>query len=124
MIIFYDPMSILLNAFSNLFGEYNVVIQYNPKIKRRFFRGYWGETFFPDDGGIPIISLSTHLKIEHTIEILAHELAHVAAGINAGHDIVWEDCFNRLHLEHNRITMQKMEEAKAMFNTDNMMVIH
>lgn len=124
MILFYDPVSILLEAFNNLFEDKDAIIQYDPKIRKRFIFGYWGVTFFPDDGGVPIISVSPHLPLNHTIEIIAHELSHVAAGYNQHHNKVWADCFEKLHLEHNRITLQKMEEAKVMFSENEAEVIH
>ncbi len=51
--------------------------------------GAWGETLFPDDGSIPIISIDAEIPVSGAIEIIAHELSHVAVGPGQSHDDIW-----------------------------------
>lgn len=59
--------------------------------------GPYGETLFPDDGSRPIVQVAVGIPMEAVIEVMAHELAHVAAGLDAGHGAIWEDAFDRIH---------------------------
>lgn len=67
--------------------------------------GPYGQTFWPDDGRRTIVQVAVGIPFEAVIEVLGHELAHVAAGKDAGHGPIWEDAFNRIHTEYNRITI-------------------
>jgi len=57
-----------------------------------------GETFFPDDDSTPIISINGKLKrgVQGTLDILAHELAHVVAGTEAEHGPEWKTAYGDL----------------------------
>ena len=37
------------------------------------------------------------------VETFAHELAHVAVGVEHEHDSVWEEAFDKIFAEYNRI---------------------
>lgn len=62
--------------------------------------GPFGETYFPDDGSEPIVHVSVGIPMEAVIEVTAHELAHVAAGLAAGHGPEWEDAFEKIHIAY------------------------
>lgn len=64
--------------------------------------GPYGETFFPDDGRAPVVQVAVGIPMEAVIEVMAHELAHVAAGLSAGHGAEWEDAFEKIHLSYNK----------------------
>lgn len=59
--------------------------------------GPYGETFFPDDGSRPSVKVAVGIPMEAVIEVMAHELAHVAAGLDADHGDKWEAAFERIH---------------------------
>ncbi|MEF2552005.1 hypothetical protein VQ042_11640 [Aurantimonas sp. A2-1-M11] len=59
--------------------------------------GPYGETFYPDDGGRAVVTVAVGIPMEAVIEVMAHELAHVAAGIDAGHGPVWDAAFSKIH---------------------------
>ena len=44
------------------------------------------------------------------VEILAHELAHVASGVNHEHDTVWEDNFDKIHKQYNIISERTLNK--------------
>lgn len=43
------------------------------------------------------------LEVNNAVEIFAHELAHVAVGVDHEHDDAWEDAFEAIFQEYNRI---------------------
>lgn len=59
----------------------------------------FGCTLFPDDDTERIvIEIHYSLSLENATEILAHELAHVIAGKEAGHEYKWEKTFDDINL--------------------------
>ena len=54
-----------------------------------------GYTDFNDDGSI-IVSVSSEIPVSAAAEILCHELAHVAVGIEHEHDEVWKEAFEKI----------------------------
>lgn len=99
MIEFADPFERLLTFAFNTWGI-SVHVQFVPPQELDSYRWWrWkepkGETFFPDDGSTPIISINGRLKrgVQGTLDILAHELAHVVAGTKAGHGPEWEKAY-------------------------------
>jgi len=56
-----------------------------------------GETFFPDDGGLPIIQIDALKTIPEMLDIFSHELAHVIAGKEAEHNQEFQDVYANIH---------------------------
>lgn len=65
----------------------------------------YGLTDFGDDGTVSVF-VKPSLEVADAVEILAHELAHVAVGIEHDHDEVWQEAFNKIFDEYNRIGEQ------------------
>lgn len=55
-------------------------------------------------------SSQSELNIMDATEIFAHELAHVAAGEGAGHGERWDEEFQRIFDEYNRIGKERFGE--------------
>lgn len=121
MIEFNDPLADVIQAVVNLYGEIDAVIQYNPEMPKKYNfkilgrnlaigKKPLGETFFPDDGTTPIISLNPNIPLIHLVEILGHEFAHVIVGFDGDHDKDWEFAFNRVQKEYDRIVDEKIME--------------
>lgn len=102
MIKYYDPLKDIIKAVKNLYGNINVIIQYDPRIKKFLFWGSCGYTFFPDDKSTPIIVLNPNIPFIHIVETLAHELAHVVTPDHE-HDNVWEEAFSKIQKEYIRM---------------------
>lgn len=47
--------------------------------------------------------LSRALMLRTQSKSLAHELAHVAVGVEHDHDEVWQEAFDKIFEEYNRI---------------------
>ena len=121
-ITIYDPIQIVLQATKEAGYNPKCHIQYSDEIRGRFnilkpirlllqnydFRiirifGEWGLTFWPDDNSGVIVEISSHLKVMHIPEVLAHELAHVISGYDAGHGERWKDVFDKIHEKYCEI---------------------
>lgn len=90
-------------AFEKLFPGNDVRIWWNANIpKAEDGEQPVGVTSFNEDGTIDI-DIDALLPVADAVEILAHELAHVAAGENEGHGEKWEQAFDAIHAEFNRI---------------------
>lgn len=97
-----DPFEMIADIYNDLFSDKYYVAQYGyaeGEVKEMDAKG---ETFFPDDGGTPVITLFVNVPMEHLPEIFAHELAHVAVGIEHEHDEVWEKAFDDINKEYIR----------------------
>lgn len=109
---FSDPISAVIQAYKDISGkDREVYIKYSTGMWNFFRWGKWGTTFFPDDESLPIvIQINVNLKIKHAIEIIAHELAHVIVGIDAGHSIEFEKTFCAIRDKAIEILVNNDEE--------------
>lgn len=98
-----DMFSMVYGAFEKLFPGNDVRIWWNANIpKAEDGEQPVGVTSFNEDGTIDV-DISAKLTVADAVEILAHELAHVAAGENEGHGKKWEQAFDAIHAEFDRI---------------------
>lgn len=94
-----DPLPSLFEAFNTLYSDSeNIEVWFTDPslIKDDYGVPGKGVTVFPHDGSDPIIYLDKSLPIENVTEILAHEMAHVIAGPDAGHGDRWSNAFDAL----------------------------
>ena len=94
-----DPFCLLLEAFKELYPEKvgNFQAIWNPDIKDGFGRTGFG------DGKPPLIELNANEPVVIQTETFAHELAHVAVGIEAGHGKEWQKAFDRIHERYEKL---------------------
>lgn len=95
-----DVFEMVYEAFQKVFPGKECVIQWVEHIYVRPGVEVWGETVFPDDGGMPVVSVSAELPVKHAAEVLAHELAHVGVGPKRNHSAKWEKAFESIHQEY------------------------
>lgn len=102
-----DPIKAILTAFDNLYPEKEADIQFNPEIEE------CGFITFPDDGGKPLIDISTNIPFEAIIETLAHELSHLVMGVTDDeHGDEWDSIFARLQEEYCKVSEEMIENYK------------
>ncbi|AZS16463.1 ImmA/IrrE family metallo-endopeptidase [Paenibacillus lutimineralis] len=122
MYIDNDIFSAVTVAAKGLYPELDALIHWDPTLsgddlKDKFSRAItfkkpeFGYTFFPDDGGTPVVGVSPHIKVTAAAEVLAHELAHVVAGKEAGHGREWSDAFDAIHKRANEIMARCWEDG-------------
>lgn len=97
-----DPFSMVWEAFQNLYPGKVCEVWYDQHQKDEHNEEY-GFTNFPNDGSIPQIVIFAEHNINIQVETLAHELAHVAVGIDNEHNATWEEAFEKIFVEYNRI---------------------
>ena len=98
-----DPFSLVWKAFKNLYPGKGCEVQLQPGIQDDELseQGY-GFTEFHDDGSILVV-VDANLQVSNAVEVLAHELAHVAVGIENEHGAAWETAFDAIFQEYGRI---------------------
>ena len=98
-----DMFSMVYYAFDRLYPGKPVRIWWNANIPNAEDGAQRvGLTSFNEDGTIDV-DIDALLPVADAVEILAHELAHVAAGEDEGHGEKWEQAFDAIHAEFNRI---------------------
>ena len=96
--VFFDPIETVIEAFQLLYPDAHAEVCFGQQIQ-----GGLGATIFPDDGAIPTVLISGKIPHGRVPEILAHELAHVAAGYGAEHGEEWERAFEAINGGYMRI---------------------
>lgn len=111
--ILNNPFETVLEATRQLFPDKSAFVIFDPDLKYRKFLwiklGHCGETLFPDDGSVPIVRVSSQIPFEAMIEVLAHELAHVAVGVGNGHNSIWKRAFDDIHSCYEEIMESKID---------------
>lgn len=99
-----DPFAMVWEAFKTLYPDKECECSWNPLLEDEEENGepIYGYTHFGDDGTV-LVCVGTGLPINHSVEIFAHELAHVAVGKDHEHDEAWEQAFEAIYQEYNRM---------------------
>lgn len=105
----HDPFEYVMQAFENLYGKHDVLIQWNP-IKDHKGKECYGRTSLLDDGTFAI-DISPNLKIRDAIEVLGHELAHVSAGLENAHNKAWQRADDAIYEEYLRIIRDQQKQC-------------
>lgn len=93
-----DPFAVVFQVFSRLYPEAECDVVWVEQLRDEEGGVVYGMTTFPADEMVrPLVEISGELTMQDAVEILAHELAHVAAGINQGHGKAWEKAFRKIH---------------------------
>lgn len=106
-VLFLNPYTVLIDCAKEIKPDISCKIYFVRKLK-----GCKGVTIFPDDNGISLVQIDSRMPIPKSIDILAHELAHV---INPedGHGEKWADTYdilNTMFNEHMTRVFKDMEE--------------
>ena len=107
-----DGCAIVYLAFKSLYPEKRVVCGLDNNVYADDGTEVWGMTTDPRDGGDMVVTVSANQNVNCMIETLAHELAHVAVGVEHEHDEVWEQAFDALFSEYNRIGDEMFNEKE------------
>ena len=107
----FDPIRLAMLAVSNTLGIDCEISFAVTSQKRLWWRvGPWGQAVFPNEGQ-PYITICPHTPVGHVAEIIAHESAHIYAGLDSGHGCKWNEAFGRVQSEFNRLV--ESEEAPS-----------
>lgn len=98
-----DGCALVFEAFRNLYPEKKCVCALDNKLFTSDGTEVWGLTSDPMDGGELSVVVSANQSVNCMIETFAHELAHVAVGVEHEHDKCWDDAFKAIFDEYNRL---------------------
>jgi hypothetical protein len=121
---FVNVFQDVIEAAEEEFGELNCLIQFNPTVNPENLDGgdsIYGETIFPekdDPDQRPLVNIGTHLTVADSLEILAHELAHVIDGKpeegRDPHDQRFYDIFDRISMSYAMLCETKYADRKKV----------
>ena len=108
-----DPFALVWQAFKNLYPGKDCEVQWQPGIQDDGLseQGY-GFTEFCEDGSI-LVEVDANLRVSNAVEVLAHELAHVAVGIENENGAAWEAAFEAIFQEYGRIAEEMFGEQES-----------
>lgn len=106
-----DPFALVAQAFGNLFPKREYTAYIVADVKDEDGKSACGVTTFPGDGLPPVVEVSGEIPIAAGVEVLAHELAHVATPEDQMHGDAWQDAFDRIFEEYNRIGQELFGEG-------------
>ena len=105
-----DPFRIVCRAFKALWPAKDALVEFHPNIQppparmpacNRPGEAPAGCTTWSQPGALPLVSIAMDIQVCDAVEVLLHELAHVAAGPAAGHGRKWRTCHERLSEKFN-----------------------
>ncbi len=105
-----DPLRMVVMAFRTLYPDKQFRAQIAEELCDESGKTVYGETVFPDDGGCAEIIVAGNIPYQSVVEVLAHELAHVAAGCDSEHGEAWEAAFDAIYQEYNAIGNRHIKE--------------
>lgn len=113
-----DMFAMVWGAFKKLYPDKDCEIYWEPQIRdEEDGKPVYGLTDFADDGSVAVF-VKPSLEVANAVEILAHELAHVAVGVEHDHDEVWQEAFDKIFEEYNRIGSQMFPNGEQCVMDD------
>ena len=107
-----DMFAMVWGAFKKLYPDKGCEIYWEPRIRgEEDGKPVYGLTKFADDGSVAVF-VKPSLEVADAVEVLAHELAHVAVGVEHDHDEVWQEAFDKIFEEYNRIGSQMFPDGE------------
>lgn len=95
-----DPFGMVCQAYKNLYNKpFRAVFDQHEDDDHKEEYGY---THFAQ-GEIPVVVIFAEHPLNVCVETFAHELAHVAVGVEHEHDEVWNEAFDNIFAEYNRL---------------------
>lgn len=104
-----DPFAMVAQAYKNLYNK-PFLACYDQHEIAGHTEEYGFVTF--QEGEIPMITIFADHSVNVCVETLAHELAHVAVGAEHKHDAVWEEAFDKIFAEYNRLGEEMFGEKE------------
>jgi hypothetical protein len=91
-----DLVSDVVSAFKEIHGELPFTLLFVKEVANASNRSFNGVCDFSRSP--PAIAIRQGLTDSELVEVLCHEFAHLACGLSAAHNEVWEACRENLHL--------------------------
>jgi hypothetical protein len=102
-----NPIQLVIDIVIDKYPDVNCSIEF---VKDLFEKTKaYGETCWTDDGIYVQIDINT--PFVGVIEVLAHELAHVAVGYDEEHGDKWKQVFDSIHADFNDRMLELLVEG-------------
>lgn len=111
MIHYNDPIYVLIKIFESAYPDKKAQIDFVADLKKNTHA--YGETCWAEDGNV-YIQIDIQTPMYGLIEVLGHELAHVAVGADAAHNAEWEKEFNYLNQEFNKVMKSVLDDGVSI----------
>jgi len=107
----FDPFGLVLEVFNELYPAKAATVVWRQGM-RESGNACYGCTDF--EHVPPIVSVDVDLPVAGAVDVLAHELAHVAAGFEEDHGPAWEAAFGAIHQRYSeRVEALEAEQELA-----------
>ena len=90
----FNPFQVILDVFNEQYPGFDCQVNFVSNLYDK--EGAYGVAEMLDDGGW-IVAIDVETPIDGAIEVLAHELAHVAAGPSDNHGKKWNRIFTKIN---------------------------
>lgn len=105
-----DPFALVWIAFKRLYPDKECVCEWVPGFgKSERGEDAYGLTTFTEDGDV-VVMVTAELPLNDSIEIFAHELAHVAVGAEVDHGKEWESAFEAIFSEYFTVAKELLPD--------------
>lgn len=94
-----NPVQDVIDICNRLYPKLNCELIFAEGIKEK--DDACAATVWPDDGSEPQIWIDVSASYSATVELIAHEFAHVVAGHESGHGQEWEKVFDEINSKFN-----------------------
>lgn len=107
------PFSKIIKIFKRRYPKKKIVIQYVAKLKTDKGKKALGNCVFLEDGSY-LINLNADVKAIDCLDVLCHELSHVAAGYANSHNKVFKERLNWLYdsIEKSMMKNKRIKTVK------------
>lgn len=113
MIFKNDPFEFIVNAFNELYQGKEYECYWDENLFDEDGEKIFGFIFFPDDGSTPMIFVDANLSVRNAVEILGHELAHLATPNDTEHGEEWKNAFDNIKEKYDEIVNRKEREING-----------
>jgi len=100
LIDFRNPFTVVIDIFTDMYPDKSCKIEFVQELYKK--EKAYGGAHFPGDGSNPTVSIDVETPVLGAVEVLAHELSHVAVGEGKGHGKEWEKVFDDIYNEFNK----------------------
>lgn len=109
-----DPYVIAYKAFKSLYPDKECSVYLNDEMDlSEDGQPVYGFTNFPSkESDEIIVCVSSEISVSDSVEVLVHELAHVAVGESFEHGKEWEEAFDKIHKRYYEIGNEMFKEVQ------------
>lgn len=114
-----DPFAMVNSAFNKLYPNKNYSAYWEPDINKDVNgEQVFGCTAYCEKTDEYLVFIDPFIEVKDAVEIFAHELAHVAAGLEKDHGETWECAFNAILNEYDNIGEMLFSSDEKNINKD------